>query len=101
MGKNRKTYTDAFKKKVAREALENGKTIAEVAAENQVAPSMVCQWRKTLLEGGFSKELKKAQKEKEETQKKLDEALIALGKERLMVEILKKKLNLEDDVLTN
>lgn len=101
MGQNRKTYSEAFKKKVAKEALESGKTAQEVAAENNVSPSMVSKWKQQLLEGGFSKELKRTQKELEETKKKLDDAMLALGKRDLMLEIVKKKLNLKDDAFTS
>ena len=91
MGQNRKTYTEAFKKKVACEAIESKKTIQEVAAENAIAPSLVCKWKQTMMEGGFSKELKRTQKQLAETQRKLDETMVALGKRELMVEIMKKK----------
>ena len=101
MGQNRKTYTEAFKKKVASEAIKSKKTIQEIAAENAIAPSLVRKWKQTMVEGGFSKELKRTQRQLADTQKKLDEAMIALGKKDLMVEIMKKKLNLPDDAFTN
>ena len=62
---------------------------------------MVCNWKQTMLKGGFSKELKRTQKELEEKKKQLDEALLAIGKRDLMLEIVKKKLNLKDDAFTS
>ena len=101
MGQNRKTYSETFKKKVAKEALAGGKTLQEVAAENGVSPSQVCKWKQTLMDGGFSKELKKAQKDLDEARRKLEEAQKLLGKKDLMIEILKEKVNLTDDAFTN
>ena len=100
MSHNRKSYPESFKKKVAKEALESGKTMQEVAAENGVSPSQVCKWKQQMLEGGFSKELKKVQKELESTRKKLDAAMREIGKKELMLEIVKKKVNMKDEDFT-
>lgn len=101
MGQNRKTYSETFKKKVAKEAIEGGKSLQEVAAANGVSPSQVCKWKQILIDGGFSKELKKAQKDLEEANRKLEDAQKLLGKKDLMIEIMKKKVNLTDDAFTN
>lgn len=101
MGQNRKTYSETFKKKVAREALEGNKTLQEVAASNGVSPAQVCKWKNVMLEGGFSKELKKVQKRADDLQKQLDDAMVIIGKKDLMLEIVKKKLNLKDITFTN
>ena len=45
-----------------------------MAALNEVSPSQVCKWKQTLIERGFSKELKKTQKDLEEAKRKLEEA---------------------------
>lgn len=96
MGKNRKTYSESFKKQVAIEAMEGKKTVAEIASANSIAPGMVSAWKKAFINGEFSKDLKKAQKENEELRKQLDAATLALGKTQLMLEIVKKKVNLKD-----
>lgn len=36
MGRNRKTYSESFKKKVAIEAMDGKKTVAEIAASNNL-----------------------------------------------------------------
>ena len=62
MGRNKKTYTEEFKKKCIKELLD-GKTASEVCAGNSISPSTLSDWKKAILENGFgSKELKKAQK---------------------------------------
>ena len=63
MGRNRKTYSESFKKQVAIEAMDGKKTVAEIAASNYIAPGMVSAWKKAFVNGEFSKDLKKAQKE--------------------------------------
>lgn len=96
MGRLRKTYSETFKKKVAVEAVEGKKTVAEIAAANNVTPSMVSAWKKTLIEGGFNKELKKAQKKAEALEKENEAAKLEIGKLHLELELVKKKLNIKD-----
>ena len=90
MGQNRKSYPESFKKKEAKEALESGKTAQAVAAENGISPSQVSKWKQQLLDGGFSKELKRIQKENEILTRQLAEAQRVIGKKDLMLEIVKK-----------
>ena len=63
MGRNRKTYSESFKKQVAIEAMDGKRTVAEIAASNNIAPRIVSAWKKAFINGEFSKDLKKAQKE--------------------------------------
>lgn len=49
MGKKRRRFTDQFKAKVALEAIRGVKTLAELAAQYQVHPNQVSQWKKQLL----------------------------------------------------
>ncbi len=49
MGKKRRTFTDQFKAKVALGAVRGVKTLAELAAQYQVHPNQVSQWKKQLL----------------------------------------------------
>ena len=56
MGRNRKTFTDSFKKEVALEALKERSTVNEIAAKYGISASMVSNWKKQFLSGGFSKE---------------------------------------------
>ena len=72
MGKNRKTYSVSFKKQVAIEALDGKKTVAEIAASNNIAPGMVSTWKNAFINGEFSKDLKRAQKRIGELEKQLD-----------------------------
>ena len=70
--------------------MDGKKTVAEIASSNNIAPGMVSAWKKAFINGEFSKDLKKVQKENEELKKQLDAATLALGKTQLMLELVKK-----------
>ncbi len=94
MGRNRKTFTDSFKKEVALEALKERNTVNEIAAKYGISASLVSSWKKEFLSGGFSKEVKQLKKELAEAQQRIEETYKELGKTRMENEILKKKVNL-------
>ena len=51
MTKKRKTFTDAFKAKVALEAYKGLTTINELATQHKVHPSQIAKWKKLLVAG--------------------------------------------------
>jgi len=63
--------------------LTSGKAMAEVAAGNNIAPSLVTEWKEAFIKGEDSKELKKAQKKLEEKDKTIETLMkkITIGKE--------------------
>lgn len=91
MGRNKKTYTDEFKKKCIQELME-GKSASEVCTNNSISPGTLSDWKKTILENSFgSKELKKMQKLQQETEAQLEAAKLLLGQKELEIELLKKE----------
>jgi transposase len=94
MGRNRKTFTEAFKKEVAIEALKEQKTVNEIAVSKGISGSRVSNWKRQFLEGGFSKEVKQLKKELAESNQMVEETYKELGKTKMENELLKKKLNL-------
>ena len=93
MGRNKKTYTDEFKKKCIQELME-GKSASEVCADNSISPSTLSDWKKAILENGFgSKELKIAQKLQQETEARLEAAKLLILKKELEIELLKTKMS--------
>ena len=48
--RKRRTFTTAFKTKVALEALKERKTLAEFASEFDVTPAQISTWKKAALE---------------------------------------------------
>lgn len=51
MSKKRKQYSAQLKAKVALEAIRGEKTIAEIAAQYEIHPTMIHNWKRQLLEG--------------------------------------------------
>ncbi|MEO9739360.1 MAG: transposase, partial [Nisaea sp.] len=47
----RRNFSDAFKAKVALEALRGDNTIQEIAAKDQVHPIQVSTWKRQAVEG--------------------------------------------------
>ncbi len=47
----RKQYIAAFKKRVAQELLKEEKALAQIAAENEVHPTQLKNWRTVAVEG--------------------------------------------------
>ena len=51
MARPRKSYTASFKVKVALAALRGDSTANELAAQHQIHPTLVSNWKKALLDG--------------------------------------------------
>ena len=49
--RQRRQFGAEFKARVVREALKEQKTLAELAAEYDVHPNQIAQWKKQLLDG--------------------------------------------------
>jgi transposase-like protein len=54
----RRTHSPEFKARVAMEAISGRKTIQEIAADHAIHPIQVSQWKKQLLEGQGSLEVR-------------------------------------------
>lgn len=70
-GRNRKIFTDSFKKEVSLEALKERNTVNEIAAKYGISASLVSSWKKELLSGVFSKEVKQLKKGLAEAQQRI------------------------------
>ncbi len=51
MAQKRKTHSEAFKARVALEALKGVRTLSELSAAHGVHPTVIAQWKRQLLEG--------------------------------------------------
>lgn len=91
MGRNKKTYTDEFKRKCMTE-LPDGKSLSDVCADSNVAPSTLSDWKKAFIDGFANRETRKIQKEKEEMAARLQKATEMIGQKELEMELLKKDL---------
>jgi transposase len=90
------SYSAAFKKKVALEAIEEEKTLAQIAIVYNVHPVQVSKWKQELLEGAeeiFRDKRRKNSKD-QEGKATVEACEKKIGQLTLMVDFLKKKLEL-------
>jgi len=86
----KKTYDSKFKSRVALEAVQSSRTIAEIAGEYNIHPNLVAQWKKKLLES--APDVFATQKEKKAEPKfPEDELLRQIGQLKVENEFLQKK----------
>jgi transposase-like protein len=93
MGKKRNKYSAEFKARVALAALKNEETISELASRFGVHPTMVNNWKRTLLESAADI-FDKGQKSRKQTEAQMDELYRQIGKLQVERDFLSKKLSL-------
>jgi transposase-like protein len=94
MKKERKSYTAAFKAKVALEAIKGQRTINEIASAFEVHPNQVTQWKKqavTQISEIFSNGRARADAAEEELRNQLYQQI---GQLKVELDWLKKKSGL-------
>jgi transposase len=90
MGKRRR-FSAEFKARVARAALREDKTIAQLASRFDVHPNQISDWKKAATESLTDVFSKRRRTEKQDSQAREDELLRQIGKLTVEVEWLKKK----------
>jgi len=80
----KKSYTPEFETAVAPGVLRGEKTLAQVAGEHGVAPSLACAWRDQLEQSagdvfGKARQDRDRKRSEEAAQRKYDEALRTIG----------------------
>ena len=92
MTKKRKRYSSEFKFKVALEALQEQKTLNEIASAHGVHPTQVSAWKKQMREAGptlFGHQLARQAQAQEKRETELYEQI---GRLKMELEWLKKKV---------
>ncbi len=87
----KRTFDDAFKAKVALEAIKEEKTIPELAGIYEVHPNQIRQWKQHFLENAGSIFSRKKDPRIKEQDGLIDELYKRLGKKDIELEFLKKK----------
>lgn len=90
----RRVHPPAFKAKVAVDALKEQKTIAELASQYAIHPTQITKWKKQALEilaQGFSG--KREQKQKNDIDL-IQELYRQIGRLKVEVDFLKKKMGI-------
>lgn len=87
-------YTNAEKARIVLEILKEEKTLAQIAAEYDVYPAQLVQWKKTVIEGipgTFDKKNKEVSQIKQEYEEKVDRLYKKIGQLNDDNDFLKKK----------
>jgi putative transposase len=94
MARPRKSYSAAFKVKVALAALKGDSTANELAAQHGIHPTLVSNWKKALLDGAESLFAEPAGKPAARAADQPDPAELfeQIGRLKMELEWLKKKL---------
>lgn len=87
----RKSFTAAFKSKVAIEAIKGHRTVSELATEFDVHPSQINAWKKQLLDSSADTFNGKADRNRESAAAERDRLYAQIGKLQVELEWLKKK----------
>jgi len=93
----RKRHSSAFKAKIVAQALKEEKTLAQIAAENEIHPNQISAWKATALNGLptlFERENKTAA-DQAAHQQQLEELYAQIGRLTTQVGWLKKKSGLD------
>ena len=93
MGRKRNKYSVQFKAKVALEALKNEETISEPASRFGVHPTMINNWKRTLI-GSAADIFDKGHKSRKQTEAQIDELYRQIGRLQVERDFLSKKLSL-------
>lgn len=88
---SKKSFTAAFKSKVAIEAIKGHKTINELASEFEVHPTQINNWKKQLLEGSRQVFNSKKEQQNKSTEAEREQLYAQIGKLKVQVDFLKKK----------
>lgn len=88
---SKKSFTAAFKSKVAIEAIKGHKTISELASEFEVHPTQINNWKKQLLEGSTQVFNSKKEQQNKSAETEREQLYAQIGKLKVQVDFLKKK----------
>jgi putative transposase len=94
--KQRKSYTTAFKVKVALEAIKGQRTINEIATQYGVHPTMVTQWKKQAIESLPDVFSTRRERDAQEEETLKAELYQQIGQLKVEIDWLKKKSGLLD-----
>ena len=88
---SRKSFTAAFKSKVAIEAIKGHRTTSELASEFDVHPTQISGWKKQLLESSVDAFSGKSDRNRQSMDVERDRLYTQIGKLQVELDWLKKK----------
>ena len=93
MSKKRNKYRAEFKAKVALAAVKNEETVSELAARFGIHPTMISNWKRSLLDGAADI-FDKGHKNRKQNEAHEDELYRQIGRLQVERDFLSKKLSL-------
>ena len=90
--KQRRRFSSEFKARVARAALKEHKTIAELATRYDVHPNQISKWKKQLLDGLPALFSKRSEHDREREERLKDRLYRQIGQLQVELDWLKKKV---------
>jgi len=93
MSKKRTQYKPEFKAKVALAALRNDETVAELSVRFGIHPTMIHNWKRSLLDGATDI-FDKGQKSRKQNEAQVEELYRHIGQLKVERDFLSKKLSL-------
>jgi transposase-like protein len=88
----KKNYDSKFKSRVALEAIQGMRSIAEIASEHNIHPNLVGQWKRKLLLDSADVFATKAEKQQENKYTE-EELMCKIGQLEVENDFLRKKYN--------
>jgi putative transposase len=88
----KRRFSAEFKARVAREALKERRTLAELAAEYDVHPNQISQWKKQLLDALPELFSKRPSQEREREERLKDRLYRQIGQLQVELDWLKNKV---------
>jgi transposase-like protein len=92
MARQRKSYSASFKAQIALAALRGDRTANELAAQHGIHPTLISNWKKALLDGAPSLFVEPGKAAKAHDQPEAAELFEQIGRLKMELEWLKKKL---------
>jgi len=92
MARSRKHYTASFKARIALAAVKGDTTANELAAQHQIHPTLISNWKKALLDGAESLFGDGARPVRADDRPDPAELFEQIGRLKMELEWLKKKL---------
>ena len=93
MSKKRRQFSNELKFTIVIEALKGQRQITEIAAEYDVHPNQITNWKRQFLKHGASVFGEKKDTEKDELEKTKDELFKKVGQQQYEIDWLKKNLS--------
>ena len=92
MSKKRRTFSDDLKFRIVIEAIKGQRQISEIAAEFDVHPNQITNWKKQFFDNGSSVFSKKHDTRVEDMEEKEEDLFNKIGKQQVELDFLKKSL---------